>query len=366
MIILEGEYFILNTKSELRSHLRLTLCLAFTLLASLLLAACGETATPALTTAAATTSAAATAAMTTAAAATTGSSAATNPCPDAVPSAPAATNLPALISGSEMPNPFRVGLVPNQNPDKVKGQYQGFKDYMEKTLGIPVELFVANDYAGVVQAMVSDKIDMAYFGGLTYVQARQQAPIVPIVTEVDRYTGNSTYCSAIIVPSDSPVQKTSELKGKTFAFGDISSTSGSLFPRIILDRAGLNVTTLPGDLKDSKFTGAHDATALAVSNHSVDAGGLEERILLSLEAAGTVDKTKVRVIDRVTVPGYPWAVRSKLDKGFVDKVVAAFQGIKDPDLLKLLKATSYTRVQDSDYNYVRQQAEKFGLLATKK
>ena len=142
-----------------------------------------------------------------------------------------------------MPNPFRVGLVPNQNPDKVKGQYQGFKDYMEKTLGIPVELFVANDYAGVVQAMVSDKIDMAYFGGLTYVQARQQAPIVPIVTEVDRYTGNSTYCSAIIVPSDSPVQKTSELKGKTFAFGDISSTSGSLFPRIMLDRAGLNVTS---------------------------------------------------------------------------------------------------------------------------
>ena len=69
--------------------------------------------------------------------------------------------------------------------------------------------------------------------------------------------------------------------------------------------------------------------------------------MLSLEAAGTVDKTKVRVIDRMTVPGYPWAVRSKLDKDFVDKVVAAFQGIKDPDLLKLLKATSYTRVQDS-------------------
>lgn len=344
--------------------------MALTLLVTLLLSACGDTATPvpAATTVATTTTTVAGAAAATTTTSTSNSStgAATNPCPTPVPSAPAPANLPALVSGSEMPTTFRIGLIPNQNPDKVKAQYDTFKSYMEKQLGIPVELFVANDYAGVVQAMVTDKLDMAYFGGLTYVQARQQASVIPIVTEVDRYTGNSTYCSAIIVPSDSPIQKTSELKGKVFAFGDISSTSGSLFPRIMLDRAGLNVTTLPGDLKDFKFTGGHDATALAVQNHAVDAGGVEERIVNNLESAGTVDKTKIRVIDRVAVPGYPWVVRSKLDKAFIDKVTNVFLGIKDPDLLKLLRAESYTRVQESDYYYVFQEAAKFGLLATKK
>ena len=347
------------------------------LLATLLLGACGDSATntpaAAATTAAATTAAMTTATATTASAATTaaatsGATASTgpNPCPDPVPSASAPGTLPALVTGSEMPSPFRIGLIPNQNPDKVKTQYEGFKAYMQQQLGVPIELFVANDYAGVVQAMVTDKIDLAYFGGLTYAQARQQASIVPIVTEVDRYTNGTTYCSAVIVPTDSPVQKVSELKGKTFAFGDISSTSGSLFPRIMLDRAGLNVTQLPGDLKDTKFTGGHDATALAVQNKSVEAGGLEERILINLENQGTVDKSKVRVIDRVAVPGYPWAVRSKLDKGFVEKVTNVFLGIKDPDLLKLLRATSYAKVQESDYYYIFQQASKFGLLATKK
>lgn len=352
------------------------------LLLSMLLGACGDTATSAAvpTAAATTTSASAvtttSAASTSAAAMTTtagtaasssgAASAASNPCPDPVPTAAAPTNLPPLVSGTEVPTTFRIGLIPNQNPDKVKTQYQDFKNYMQQQLGIPVELFVANDYAGVVQAMVSDKLDMAYFGGLTYVQARQQTPIIPIVTEVDRYTGNSTYCSAIVVPSDSTITDISQLKGKSFAFGDISSTSGSLFPRIMLQEGGLNVLTLPGDLGSYKFTGGHDATALAVQNHAVDAGGLEERVMLQLEAAGTVNKDKIKVIKRISVPGYPWAVRSKLDKSFIEKVTQAFLNIKDPNLLKLLRAQSYTRIQESDYNYVFEEAAKFGLLATKK
>ncbi|HEX2911718.1 MAG TPA: phosphate/phosphite/phosphonate ABC transporter substrate-binding protein [Chloroflexia bacterium] len=279
-------------------------------------------------------------------------------------SAAAGTTTASLSTGTEKPSPLRIGLIPNQNPETVKAQYASFKTYMEKTLGIPVELFVGSDYPAVVQAMVTDKLDMAYFGGLTYLQAREQADVYPIVTEIDRYTNNRTYTSAIIVPADSPVQKVEDLKGKIFAFGDVASTSGSLYPRIMLDQAGIKV---PGDLKEVKYTGGHDATALAVQNGSVDAGGLEERILLRLEDQGKVDKNKIRVIKRSDpIMGYPWVVRAKLDKDYVEKITNAFLNIKDPTLLQLLRAEGYARVSADDYTYAREQAIRLGLLVPKK
>jgi phosphonate transport system substrate-binding protein len=270
----------------------------------------------------------------------------------------------ATAQTGEQPSVFRIGLIPNQNPDTVKAQYSDFKTYMEKTLGIPVELYVPKNYAAVVQAMVNNEIDMAYFGGLTYVQAKQQADIYPIVTEIDNTTDTIYYTSVIIVPASSPVKSVAELKGKTFAFGDISSTSGSLYPRIMLDQAGIQV---PQDLKDVKYTGGHDATAKAVQSGSVDAGGLEERILNRLIAQGTIDKTKIRIIKQSDpIPGYPWVVRNKLSKSFVEKVTVAFQSIKDPALLKQLNAEGYGKVSDRDYQYVREQAQKFGLLTPNK
>lgn len=267
-------------------------------------------------------------------------------------------------TGTEKPSPLRVGLVPNQNPETIKAQYASFKTYLEKALGIPVELFVGSDYPGVVTAMTTDKLDLAYFGGLTYLQAREQSEVYPIVTEVDRFTNDRTYYSVIIVPADSPVQKVEELKGKTFAFGDVASTSGSLYPRIMLDQAGLKV---PGDFKEVKYTGGHDATALSVQNGSIDAGGLEERILQRLIDQGKIDPKKIRIIKRSEgIMGYPWVVRSKLDKDYVEKIINAFINIKDPELLKLMRAENYTKVNASDYNYAREQAIRLGLLVPKK
>src|SRR5215218_10951250 len=127
----------------------------------------------------------------------------------------------------DRPATLRVGLIPNQAPDRVRAQYQPFQEYLSSALGQPVELFVATDYAGVVEALASDRLDMAYFGGVTYAQAEQRASLYPIVTEIDRETGTSKYYSAIIVPADSPLQSTAELRGRRFAFGDIASTSGS-------------------------------------------------------------------------------------------------------------------------------------------
>ncbi|MBI4491438.1 MAG: phosphate/phosphite/phosphonate ABC transporter substrate-binding protein [Chloroflexi bacterium] len=261
--------------------------------------------------------------------------------------------------GAERPSTLRVGVIPNQAPDKVRAQYQPFQEHLSKTLDQPVELFVATDYAGVVEALASDKLDLAYFGGLTYLQAERRAQLYPIVTEVDRETKTTRYYSAIITRADSPIQKVEDIKGKKFAFGDINSTSGSLYPRLMLDQAGLSDFTNPSLFV---YTGGHDATVLAVQNGTVDAGGVERRIMNRLIEAGTADRSKLRIVQEMLVEGYPWCVRARLDPALVEQITSAFLAIKDADLLKLMRAEAYARVSAKDYDQARVEAVRLGLV----
>ena len=272
------------------------------------------------------------------------------------------------VTGTEMPSVLRVGIIPNIAPDDQRAKYEPLREHLQTELGTEVELFVATDYAGVVTALTGGKIDVAYLGGLTYVQAEQQSDVVPLVTEVDRETGTTKYESAIVVRSDSPLQTVKDLldSGGTFAFGDVSSTSGSLYPRIMLDEAGAECSSSTiadcPPLAKTTFTGGHDATAKAVVAGSVDAGGLELRILHRLEKDGSVDPGALRVIATKDVIGYPWVARAALGEQTLNKVRDAFLAIDDPTLLDLLRAKKYEAVTAADYDEVRQQAEALGLL----
>jgi phosphonate transport system substrate-binding protein len=261
-------------------------------------------------------------------------------------------------SGDE---PLRVGLIPNENPEEVEAQYQPLEDYLKKELGREVELSVPTTYNAVVEAMVSGELDLAYFGGLTYVQARQRADVHPLFTEVNPRTGTTKYRSVIIVPADSDIEKVEDLEGKDFAFGSVSSTSGSLYPSIMLNQAGIDYRT---DLGEVVYTGGHDTTAQAVANGRVAAGGLEDRILYGLQEDGIIGKDKVRVIEESDpIEGYPWVVRDALSDKDEQALTDAFLGIEDPKLLDLLRAEDYQKVQASDYDYVEEQARKLDLIA---
>lgn len=262
--------------------------------------------------------------------------------------------------GSQDPDVLRVGVVPNQNPEKVEAEYELFGDYLSEQLGREVKLSVPTSYNAVVEAMANDKLDLAYFGGLTYVQARQRAGVTPLVTEINPRTGDTTYHSLIIVPSDSQIRDVSELRGKDFAFGSVSSTSGSLYPAIMLRDAGIDYRT---DLGNFTYTNGHDATAQAVANGQVDGGGLEDRILYNLEGEGTIDPNAIRVIgESAPIEGYPWVVRDALPDDLKDDIARAFLDLDDPTLLDLLRARGYERVEPEDYDYVEEQAKELDLL----
>ena len=259
------------------------------------------------------------------------------------------------------PDPLRVGLIPNQNPESVEANYEPFGDYLSEQLGQEVELTVPTSYGAVVEAMVNDELDLAYFGGLTYVQARNRGEVTPLVTEINPRTGDTTYRSVIIVPAGSELQEVSELEGRDFAFGSASSTSGSLYPAIMLrDAGGIDYRT---DLGNFNYTGGHDATAQAVANGGVDGGGLEDRILFNLQEEGAIEPDSVRVIEESEpIEGYPWVVRDALSDDLKERISQAFLDIDDPALLDLLRAGGYERVEPEDYDYVEEQATELDLL----
>ncbi len=277
---------------------------------------------------------------------------------------------PIRAEGSAVPATLRVGLIPNVSPDRQRAIYRPFGDYLARVLEVKVELFVASDYTGVVAALAGGRIDTAYLGGLTYIQAAEQVPLTPIVTEIDRDTGSQMYVSAVVVRRDAPYEELEDIvaKGGSFAFGDVSSTSGSLYPRIMLTQAGArcsaeDVLRCP-PLRRVTFTGGHDATALAVLSAKADAGGIELRILRKLESDGTVPPDALRVIAQRKVQGYPWVVRTKLGPRVRDALTEAFTSITDPELLDLLRARAYVAVRPSDYDEIRKHARKLGLVET--
>jgi phosphonate transport system substrate-binding protein len=255
---------------------------------------------------------------------------------------------------------LRVGLIPNQSPEEVEAEYQPLEDYLAEELGQPVELNVPISYNAVVEAMTSGELDIAYFGALSYLQAREQADVEPLVTEVNPRTGTTKYHSAIIVPADSEIEDIEELEGTNFAFGSASSTSGSLYPSIMLREAGIDYRT---DFEEFTYTGGHDATAQAVVNEQVDAGGLEYRILLDLVEEGVIDEDAYRVIEvSQPIEGYPWVVRGDLSEEFEEDVAEAYLSIEDPELLDLLRAEGYARVTAEDYDFDEEQARELDLL----
>jgi len=265
--------------------------------------------------------------------------------------------------------PLRVGLIPNISPEQQSARYAPFGEYLAEQLDRDVELFVASSYAGVVQAMAAGQLDLAYFGGITYLQAERQVAVEPLVTEIDAMTGTSRYLSAIVVRADSPHRSLGDLldAGGSLALGDVASTSGSYAPRAMIVAAGARCETrdlrVCPPLASVEFTGGHDAAAQAVLQGRSDAAGLELRILRRLEQQGAVPEGALRVIAQREVEGYPWVARAAIGRETMDAIIEAFLAIDDPALLDLLRATSYVRVEAEDYAEMRSGAEEFGILA---
>ena len=248
-------------------------------------------------------------------------------------------------SSNPDPETLKVALLPDENASTVIKNNKPLEIYLEKELGKKIELVVTTDYSSMIEAMRHGRIDMAYFGPLSYVLAKQKSDIEPFAAMKQK--GSTTYQSVLIANTGAGIAKISDIVNKNVAYGDKASTSSHLIPKSILAENGLKA----GENYREHFAGAHDAVAMAVQNGHAQAGGLSKPIFESLVQRGLVDPNKVKVLaESKPYPQYPWTMRSNLKPELKEKIRAAFLNLKDPEVLKPFKADGFGPISDKDYD----------------
>ena len=220
---------------------------------------------------------------------------------------------------------------------------------------------VTTDYSSMIEAMRFGRIEVAYFGPLSYVLAKSKAPnIEPFAVGVTK--GPPTYKGVIIAQADGPVKSIQDIKGKIVGFGDPASTSSHLIPRALLAKNELVGNT---DYKVVHL-GTHDAVARAVPSGQVQAGALSEEIFNNLIAKKSVDATKLKVIALSDpIPNYPMVLQGKLDPKLKGAIRDAFLNIKDQAILKPFRAEGFVTTNDKAYDILRDTAKVLDLDLSK-
>ncbi len=267
--------------------------------------------------------------------------------------------LPAAASAEEV---LRVSAIPDEAPTQLQRKFAPLGAYLEKQLGIPVKFVPVTDYAATVEGLAAGKLDLVWYGGFTFVQARRRTGnAIPLVQREE----DARFHSKFIVPTASKAQKLQDLKGANFAFGSVSSTSGHLMPRYFLLQNGIDPDK---DFGKVAFSGAHDVTAKWVESGKVDAGALNESVFQKLLEEKKLDPAKVRVL-WTTPPyyDYNWTVRGDLDPKRVEQLKNAFLALdyskpEHKEILDLQRAKKFIPTSPENYKSIEQAARSAGLI----
>lgn len=256
---------------------------------------------------------------------------------------------------------LRVSAIPDEAPTELLRKFKPLGAYLEQQLGMKVEFVPVADYPAVVEALATDRLDMAWLGGFTFVQVHlKTGNAIPLVQREQDAAFTSTFISA-----DPQVKSLKDLKGKTFAFGSISSTSGSLMPRYFMLQDGIKPESY---FSRVAYSGAHDATAAWVQAGKVDAGVLNSSVWDKLVKSGKVDTAKVKVF--ATTPtyfDYNWTVRGTLDPALAEKIKQAFLALDpaNPEhkaILDLQAASRFIETKPENYKGIEEAARAADLL----
>jgi phosphonate transport system substrate-binding protein len=257
---------------------------------------------------------------------------------------------------------FRVTAIPDESPTELARKAAPLMKYLEQRLGVKVEFTPVTDYAAAVEALANRQVDLAWFGGFTFIQAQQRSggKAVPLVQREE-----DARFKSVFITTDDGIKALADLKGRNVSFGSQSSTSGHLMPRSFLLAAGMNPDR---DFKRVAYSGAHDTTVAAVASGKVDAGALNISVWEKLVADKKVDPTKVRVF--YTTPpyfDYNWTVHADMPLAQREKLVKAFTDLspETPDgreILGLQRATRFIPTTAENYRGIEAAARNAGLL----
>jgi len=265
-----------------------------------------------------------------------------------------------------------VQFVPSQAAETLEAKAKPLEQLLSDELGIPVTVSVSTDYNTIVEAMASKQVDVGFLPPNAYVLANEQSN-VKVLLQAQRYGikqpgGESTdelvdsYRSMIVVKSDSDIKELEDLKGKTIATQDVTSSAGYVWPVAEMKKAGIDINT---DVTTVQVKG-HDQAVLSVLNGDVDAAFVFE------DARNTVKNDYPEIMDEVEpmyftepIPNDTISVRSDMSEEWDKKIQDAFIAIgKDEEgkqiISDIYSHEGYVVSQDSNFDIVREYAEQVG------
>ena len=277
-----------------------------------------------------------------------------------------ASMLASSSAFADTPKTLVFSAIPDQDETRLKERFGGMADYLSKKLDVPVKYVPVKSYAAVVTAFRNDQVQLAWFGGLSGVQARLRVKDSVAIAQGIEDTKFHTYIIAnhttgLKASDDFP----KDIAGKTFTFGSKGSTSGRLMPQFYIEEA------LKGKVdkifKRVGFSGNHSKTITLVESGAYEVGAVNFKVWDKAVEEKKVDLSKVSLIWKTPAyPDYQWTIRGDVDsvwgKGFTDKVKAALLDLKDKELLGKFPRSKFIEAKNSDYQPILDTAKSIGLI----
>lgn len=270
-------------------------------------------------------------------------------------------------AGSEAPTLY-FAAIPDQNRTELESKFRLVAEYLAEELGARVEYVPTTSYAASVEAFVNGDVHLAWFGGVTGVQARRR---VNGARAIAQGRVDPEYKSYFIANAAAGIEPSEEfpkaLAGRTFTFGSPDSTSGRVMPEFFVRQ---NTGQAPAEFfatEPNAYSGAHDKTAKLVEAGTFDAGALSYKKYDSMVASGKLDPERcVRIWTTPTYPDYNWTVRPDVDalfeSGFTERIQAALVACQDPDVLRALdRPEGLIPAKDGDFAAIAETMQAVGL-----
>lgn len=256
--------------------------------------------------------------------------------------------------------------IPDQDESRLRERFGKIAVYLEKALGVPVAYVPVKSYAAAVTAFVNDQVQLAWFGGLSGVQARSRVPDAEAIAQGYEDQFFVSYFIANTATGLTAGDRLPDaLAGKTFTFGSKGSTSGRLMPEFyIRQRFG----KAPADVfARVGFSGDHSKTIALVQSGAYQTGAVNYKVWEDELADGRIDPAKVRVIWKTPAyPDYQWTIRGDVDRrfgeGFRQRVRTALLDMHDPDLLAAFPRKSFVPASNADYAPIETTGKAIGLI----
>ena len=273
----------------------------------------------------------------------------------------------SLFTVSAWSADFTFTAIPDQDTTRLQERFGKIADYLSEKLGITVQYIPVKSYSASVQAFKNNEVQLAWFGGLSGVQARLA---VPNSVAIAQGAEDPDFISYFIANTSTGLSFSEKfpkaIADKTFTFGSKGSTSGRLMPEHFIRQAFEGKA--PRDVfKRVGFSGDHSKTLALVQAGSYEVGAMNFKVWLKEVEAGKVDPTKVQVIWRT--PGYPdynWTIRGSVDEtygeGFIKKVQDALLDITDPAILDAFPRAKFIPADNSMYQPILDTAIEVGII----